>query len=202
MYSPHSAVDATLGGVNDWLADGISGGKGNEESREVLVPVTGVEGFEGAGMGRLVTLKEAASVGTLVDRVKEYLGMKQCEFATHDSSANLLIQLGACSNGSGGCKTQGSRRVSICFLFPPPIASLFLIWLKTAHATPPTYSIRKIGLCAGSGGSMFKGLDADLYLTGELSHHEALAAKESGISVITCTSRPPPSIIAKVLTGP
>ncbi|KAF8424045.1 GTP cyclohydrolase 1 type 2/Nif3 [Tirmania nivea] len=137
VYSPHTAVDAALGGVNDWLADGISGGKDSEESREVLVPVNGVEGFEGAGMGRLVTLKEAASVGTLVDRVKKYLGMKYlmvAEAAKHKSHAG----------------------------------------------------IRKIGLCAGSGGSLFKGLDADLYFTGELSHHEALAAKENGISVIAC----------------
>ncbi len=48
------------------------------------------------------------------------------------------------------------------------------------------YSIKKIGLCAGSGGSMFKNLNVDLLFTGELSHHEALAAKERGISVITC----------------
>lgn len=137
VYSPHTAVDATPGGVNDWLADGISGGKDYEESREVLVPVPGVEGFEGAGMGRLVTLKEAASVGTLVDRVKTFLGMK-----------HLMVAQAAKHKG---------------------------------HA-----NIRKIGLCAGSGGSMFKGLDADLYFTGELSHHEALAAKENGISVIAC----------------
>ena len=87
MYSPHTAVDAAPGGVNDWLADVISGGEGNEEGREVLLPVNGVEGFEGAGMGRLITLKEAASVGALVDRVKKYLGMKHCEFATQGSTA-------------------------------------------------------------------------------------------------------------------
>jgi len=86
VYSPHTAVDATPGGVNDWLADGISGGKDNEESRDVLVPVNGVEGFESAGMGRLVTLKETASVGTLVDRVKKYLGMKHCGFTTQWST--------------------------------------------------------------------------------------------------------------------
>ena len=64
--------------MNDWLADGISGGRGNEESREVIQPVARVAGFEGAGMGRLVTLKEPASVNTLVDRVKGFLGMKHC----------------------------------------------------------------------------------------------------------------------------
>lgn len=44
VYSPHTAVDATIGGVNDWLADGISKGARNEESRTVLVPVEGPAG--------------------------------------------------------------------------------------------------------------------------------------------------------------
>lgn len=35
---------------------------------------------------------------------------------------------------------------------------------------------------------MFKDLDVDLLFTGELSHHEALAAKEKGISTIACES--------------
>ena len=45
--------------------------------------------------------------------------------------------------------------------------------------------ISSIGLCAGSGGSMLGGLDVDLLFTGELSHHEALAAIEQGKCVIT-----------------
>lgn len=45
VYSPHTAVDATIGGVNDWLVDGISGGKQNEQSRIVLVPVEGPVGI-------------------------------------------------------------------------------------------------------------------------------------------------------------
>lgn len=72
-------MDAVPGGVNDWLADGISGGRNYEESREVLQPMAGVEGYEGAGMGRLVTLKQPASVYTLIDRVKKFLGMDYCE---------------------------------------------------------------------------------------------------------------------------
>jgi putative NIF3 family GTP cyclohydrolase 1 type 2 len=47
-------------------------------------------------------------------------------------------------------------------------------------------SIKSIALCAGSGGSLFAGLnDIDLLFTGELSHHEALAAIERGQCVIT-----------------
>ena len=43
-----------------------------------------------------------------------------------------------------------------------------------------------MAVCAGSGGSVLKGVAADLYVTGELSHHEVLHAVESGRSVILC----------------
>lgn len=46
-------------------------------------------------------------------------------------------------------------------------------------------TISSIGICAGSGGSLLNGLDVDLLFTGELSHHEALAAIEQGKCVIT-----------------
>jgi len=51
--------------------------------------------------------------------------------------------------------------------------------------------ISSVAICAGSGGSLFAGLgkdgeeDVDLLFTGELSHHEALAAIEAGKCVIT-----------------
>jgi putative NIF3 family GTP cyclohydrolase 1 type 2 len=45
--------------------------------------------------------------------------------------------------------------------------------------------ISSVGICAGSGGSTLNGLDVDLLFTGELSHHEALAATEEGKCVIT-----------------
>jgi putative NIF3 family GTP cyclohydrolase 1 type 2 len=46
-------------------------------------------------------------------------------------------------------------------------------------------SITSVGICAGSGGSILRNLDVDLLLTGELSHHEALAAVERGQCVVT-----------------
>ena len=45
--------------------------------------------------------------------------------------------------------------------------------------------IRSVGLCAGSGASLLQGLDVDLLFTGELGHHEALAAIEAGRCVVT-----------------
>lgn len=48
-----------------------------------------------------------------------------------------------------------------------------------------TIQISSVGICAGSGGSMLNGQDVDLLFTGELSHHEALAAIEQGKCVVT-----------------
>lgn len=45
--------------------------------------------------------------------------------------------------------------------------------------------IRSVGICAGSGQSVLKDVDADLLFTGELSHHDALAATEKGRCVVT-----------------
>ena len=46
-------------------------------------------------------------------------------------------------------------------------------------------TIRSVAICAGSGASVLHDIDADLYFTGELSHHEALAATEKGRCVVT-----------------
>lgn len=45
-------------------------------------------------------------------------------------------------------------------------------------------NIKSVAVCAGSGGSVLKGVKADLYVTGEMSHHDVLAANHAGISVI------------------
>lgn len=47
-------------------------------------------------------------------------------------------------------------------------------------------SIKTVAICAGSGGGVFKGVEADLYYTGEMSHHEALYYKEKGSQIIAC----------------
>ena len=34
--------------------------------------------------------------------------------------------------------------------------------------------VKRVGVCAGSGGSVLAGVQANLILTGEMSHHEVL----------------------------
>ncbi|KAI4241632.1 MAG: hypothetical protein L6R40_004465 [Gallowayella cf. fulva] len=212
VYSPHTAVDAAPGGLADWLADIVTGHLPNPEptthtaqqqktspetideeaksevdistsqpaetkkkpqrprmsmqrtyskptypshrpvdasktdldpssvdhTRSVISPVTGVEGFEGAGFGRLVTFKESQPLTHLVERIAHGVGSPK--------GFPLAIP-------------QGKQVEDI--------------------------QIRTVGVSAGSGHSVLKGVKADLLFTGELSHHEALAATEKGQCVIT-----------------
>jgi len=46
--------------------------------------------------------------------------------------------------------------------------------------------VRSVAVCAGSGTSVLSGVQADLFITGEMSHHDLLNAVHSGTSVILC----------------
>ncbi|XP_067833018.1 NIF3-like protein 1 [Heptranchias perlo] len=89
------------------------------------------------GMGRFCTLREASSIRTLVERVKDHLGLP-----------HLRLALGA-----------GSTLDSM---------------------------VTTAAVCAGSGASVVRDVKADLYLTGEMSHHEVLDAVAAGTTVILC----------------
>jgi putative NIF3 family GTP cyclohydrolase 1 type 2 len=60
--------------------------------------------------------------------------------------------------------------------------------LKSIRIASPAEDtpISSVALCAGAGTDAFKGIQADCYLTGEMSHHNALAATLSGSHVILC----------------
>lgn len=44
--------------------------------------------------------------------------------------------------------------------------------------------VKTVAVCAGSGVSVLRGAATDLWLTGEMSHHEVLDAVHSGTTVI------------------
>lgn len=202
VYSPHTAVDCARGGLGDWLADIITGtptsreelDQDNPESRPVSpskrspskleasdpfatqkrptymlqhhpsqlslrenekalklgsrehkrypISATKVEGYPGAGMGRIVRLAAPVNLTEIIDRIGLGLGNPK---------------------GFPIAVPQGKQASDMM--------------------------ISSIGICAGSGGSLFaqmerEGEEVDLLFTGELSHHEALAAIEKGKCVV------------------
>ena len=46
--------------------------------------------------------------------------------------------------------------------------------------------VKTVAVCAGSGSSVLAGVSADLYVTGEMSHHDIIHANHCGSSVILC----------------
>lgn len=53
-------------------------------------------------------------------------------------------------------------------------------------AGDPEKIIYSVALCAGAGASVISGINADLYLSGEMGHHDVLAAVQQGRCVVLC----------------
>lgn len=127
-YSPHTALDACQGGLNDWLVSAF--GKGSARAIEP-VDATGSE-----GQGRVVELETPLRLSAAIDRVKAHLRLTQVRVA------------------------------------------------RSPHSDDPVVS--RVAVCAGAGGAVLAHVDADLLLTGEMRHHDILAQRARGGSVIVC----------------
>ncbi|KAG2107015.1 NGG1p interacting factor 3 [Suillus discolor] len=130
VFCPHSSLDATWGGINDWLAEGVMGLQKATGKVDILGEVKG----EAGGAGRIVTLDEPIPIEELVQRVKKHLVLSQVDVG------RPLVQK----------------------------------------------SIKSVAICAGAGGSLLSGVDADVYFTGEMQHHEVLGAVARGRYVMLC----------------
>ncbi|KAK9454138.1 GTP cyclohydrolase 1 type 2/Nif3 [Dipodascopsis uninucleata] len=136
VYSPHTAVDAQIGGMNDWLAD-IASGKRYAESKVIIA--TSPESTN-TGFGRYIKLEgEGLSLQTIISNIKKGLKLDYVQVAIADRHKDVEDSI-----------------------------------------------IKSIAICAGSGASVLQKEEADLWFTGELSHHEVLAVRERGISAVIC----------------
>lgn len=80
-----------------------------------------------------------------------------------------------------------SFRFILCNGFlPRSIINIFCIKIRSIETLFYILDgfITTIALCAGAGTSVLKDVPADLYLTGEMLHHDVLDAVHKGISVI------------------
>ena len=95
------------------------------------------------GSGRLLKLDEKTTLTSLQERAKKHLGLTQCLYHT-GSLLSLLDRTEMLST---------SRTVQVAL-----------------STDSPNDEVHSVAICAGSGGSMLLGVDADVYLTGEMSH--------------------------------
>ncbi|KAF2083766.1 NGG1p interacting factor 3 [Saccharata proteae CBS 121410] len=196
VYCPHTAVDAAPGGLGDWLADIVTG-----------TPITTPDSQDGSieeTKSETASMKDSAAGDPFVE------SKRPTYLLNHMPSHKGPIQSGDLKLASAphtrqaikditnvpGVEGAGMGRV-VRFEKPQPLASIierigrglgnpkgFPIAIPQGSSISEI-NISSVGICAGSGGSLFSGLDVDLLFTGELSHHEALAAIEKGQVVVT-----------------
>ena len=83
-----------------------------------------------------------------------------------------------------GCMIEFDRKVAFNSLARRIRRFLKIPYLRIAHARQPAPAVRRVALCAGAGAAALEPLEADVWFTGEMKHHDLLAANARGIHVI------------------
>ena len=247
LYSPHTALDAAEGGVNDWLAEGLGPGTtrpirpasapaGVQYKLVVFVPAAHADtlrtAMAAAGAGRIGDYEQCSfavggegtfrggpdtqpTIGSRgrFERVPELRMEMICsgnclaaaiaalrEVHPYEEPAFDLYRLDPPPGEAGTSAGQGrivslDTPVSLSALVERVKKRLGVGHLEVAAPTGRRGRISRIGLCAGAGGSLLaEAGDIDAFFTGEMRHHDVLAAQATGTTVLlaghTQTERP------------
>lgn len=182
VYSPHTAVDTVPGGMADWLCDVVTGTW--QVDRSAARPLPGCK----SSLYSAPTYPQQESVPTAAS-AQPSQQIPHTRSTIHPSPAASIPE---------GFESAGAGRL-VTFNEAQPLPALVDL---IGHgiglpggipiATPQSRSIddiqiQTVGMCPGSGSGVLLRGDTipDLLLTGEMSHHEALAATERGSVVIS-----------------
>ncbi|NP_001090487.1 NGG1 interacting factor 3 like 1 S homeolog [Xenopus laevis] len=209
IYSPHTSCDALANGVNDWLARALGpsksvplhastsltypGGFGHllefrlDTAENIFSRLKSIQGVSvctstASPEGQNVSL--SCSQNALV----EALAILSEEPHVYNSLQLLSLQKPPLVDTGMGRLCTLAEPVSIAAAVERIKKHLHLPHLRLALGSGKTLesSVRVAAVCAGSGSSILGGIPADLYLTGEMSHHDVLDAVAEGRSVVLC----------------
>lgn len=93
-------------------------------------------------------------------------------------------ELRPCGDGEFGRVVQLSRALPFSTLLQRCKRHFGVRNLQVARPERSRAAVRSIAVAAGAGGSVLRGVAADVFVTGEMSHHDALAAVAAGTSVV------------------
>lgn len=239
VYSPHTAVDAKFGGVNDWLLSAVASRANGDDVRPLTRSMQSVGGavklvtfvpndaldrvrlaLADAGAGRIgeydrcsfTTAGHGSFRGSerskpVVGTAGQFEQVDEVRLEMHCSKKDLSAVVAALhrahpyetpafdllaladvpiADTGMGRFAQLKERLSLDDVLERVKRHLGLAHVRLARAFNGNSDVRSVAVCAGSGGSLLRGNNADVWITGELSHHEALAACEAGVNVILC----------------
>ncbi len=237
IYSPHTALDAAPGGVNDWIAEGLGSGDvraleahgAQPESEQCKIvtfcPAESVErlrntlaaagagrigkyelcSFEITGMGTFLGGKETTpSVGRRgeIHRVGEVRLEMVCPRASQALAVTTIKQFHPYEEPpieiyelqprpqrdiGQGRRVVLDQKLSLRVLVERIKRRLGMSQLRVAVGSRPPRRYRTIGLCAGAGGALRTEATAqgcEAFITGEMRHHDVLAAQAEGCTII------------------
>ncbi|XP_003253967.1 NIF3-like protein 1 [Nomascus leucogenys] len=215
IYSPHTAYDAAPQGVNNWLAKGLGActsrpihpskapnypTEGNhrvefnvnhtQDLDKVMSAVKGIDNVSVTSFSARIGNEEQTRISLnctqkALIQVVDFLSQnKQLYQKTEILSLEKPLLL---HTGMGRLCTL-DESVSLETMIDRIKRHLKLSHIRLALGVGRTLEsqVKVVALCAGSGSSVLQGVEADLYLTGEMSHHDILDAASQGINVILC----------------
>ncbi|KAM5152258.1 NIF3-like protein 1 [Mantella aurantiaca] len=211
VYSPHTACDALRNGVNDWLGRALGpcvsvpiricsapshAGDyilefGRDASEAFLPRLRSLKDARVRTYPLLVHGEEESArirLSCSQDALQQALSILSEDPALRDSVELIALQKPNSPDTGMGRLCTLPAPLSISTAVERVKGHLGLANLRLALGRGKTLdsSVSVMAVCAGSGSSILGGVPADLYLTGEMSHHEVLDAVEEGRSVILC----------------
>ncbi|GAB1735247.1 hypothetical protein NU219Hw_g2891t1 [Hortaea werneckii] len=203
VYSPHTAVDCARGGLGDWLADVVTGTPTDRSQLDQDAPPSRPVSPAKKSPSKLDVHDDPF---TTQKRPTYMLQHHPSQLSLQENEKALKLgnrdhkRYPIAATTVPGYPGAGMGRI---VRFAEPINLTEIIdRIGLGLGNPKGFPIAvpqgkqasdmligSIGICAGSGGGLFAqmekdGEQVDLYFTGELSHHEALAAIEKGKCVI------------------
>ncbi|CAB1312076.1 unnamed protein product [Coregonus sp. 'balchen'] len=202
VFSPHTSWDSVKGGVNDWLVGGVGSGKvsvlsqalssgpqshkleftarSQEELNTIMAELKGMN----SGVNLQHTVVSSETDGFFISLI--------CPDSALTPSVQTLLRHAAPSQSLSILQIKkpplpgyGQGRLSV---LDEPVTVAAAVQQMKSHLglnhLRLALGAQRTLVCAGSGGSVLNGVKADLYITGEMSHHEVLDSVAAGASVI------------------
>lgn len=159
VYSPHTALDSAAGGVNDFLADGLGAAE-----RWPIRPTT-------------VTAHPA-------DQASESPSPNEST-SPAQNGPDAVPNPAALAGAGQGRVIELDEPVEMTTLAERLKGCLGLSHVPVGLPDGGGVPVQRIGLCPGAGGSLMGEAGAiDAFLTGEMRHHDQLAAKAQGTALL------------------
>lgn len=211
VYSPHTALDAIKGGINDWLVSSFI--PIDDQQNHKIRPIQHSSTSHNSSCCLEVLLSEPQE--TVAPMFKDMNNVTMTEYNNSSTDVRLTCDEKTLREVVEQLARNNYTQVysKVTQLAPNPIPGVGMGRIVTFATPLPLYEVvhrtkthldlnqirlalsskhtrdtkvNTIAVCAGSGSSVLKGCSADVWITGEMSHHEVLDAINSGVTVLLC----------------